>query len=488
VGIVILVRTKHGTIQIELSDSNANIEVKVDGDTIDIAGLGQPLRLKPGEHDILVQGKDFETASRSFTVKEGDNPVLQIKLVPRSLPGASPVPAATTPPETSKPPERIAVATEPPKKAPVVATNSEKPVPDAQWFNGHWYRFYAEQLTWKTAKRRCEELKGHLVTIDSIEQNRFVANLVAQTGWQDAWIGATDEAQEGRWLWTNGQPLGYTNWYTGQPNNKENEEHYALMSNRSFGSNALNWQWSDQPDKSDQHQPGFICEWDSGTPGSSVAGGPTESTTTPKSEPPLAGASPARHATREVILFDGKDLSAWMHSDGQPAKWTVEKGYFEVAEGGNLLTREKFAGDHQIHIEFWIPKKGQKRVNSGVFVQGRYEIQILDSYGVSPLTKQDCGALYGQAAPLLNACKPPGTWQTMEITFQAPKLDGRGNVVAKPHVTVVLNDKTVLDSIEIEKVSVGAINSAIDKPGPLMLQDQGSPVHFRNVWVKSGGG
>lgn len=102
--------------------------------------------------------------------------------------------------------------------------------------------------------------------VDSIEENKFVASLVAaaQGNWEDAWIGATDEVQEGRWVWVNGQPLAFTNWFTNQPNNKNNEEHYALMSNHLLGGTGprIAWRWSDQPNVSKQHRPGYLCEWD----------------------------------------------------------------------------------------------------------------------------------------------------------------------------------------------------------------------------------
>jgi serine/threonine protein kinase len=230
--------------------------------------------------------------------------------------------------------------------------------------------------------------------------------------------------------------------------------------------------------------------------------GSSQSASTPKSEPPPpVAASRPKASDRQLALFDGEDLSAWIHADRQPARWKVGRGFFEIGGGGNLLTKQEFAGDHQIHIEFLIPRgragdaktqkggnsgnaKPERRGNSGVFVQGRYEIQILDSYGSNPPTKQDCGALYGQAAPLVNACKQPGAWQTMDISFRAPKLDARGKIIAKPRIHVVLNDQTVLNDVELETASQAALNSAMDKPGPLMLQDHGDPVRFRNVWVK----
>jgi hypothetical protein len=133
---------------------------------------------------------------------------------------------------------------------------------DAQMFNGHAYKFFAEKMPWKTAKAKCEALDGHLIIVNNAEENAFAAKLVEAAQWEDAWIGATDEAKEGDWRTVQGGPLTYTNWYTGQPNNKQNSEHWALMSNRTFGTERLGWKWSDQPNDSTQHKAGYLCEWE----------------------------------------------------------------------------------------------------------------------------------------------------------------------------------------------------------------------------------
>ncbi|HUQ68663.1 MAG TPA: family 16 glycoside hydrolase [Planctomycetaceae bacterium] len=133
---------------------------------------------------------------------------------------------------------------------------------DAQVFEGHAYKYFPERLSWKEAKARCEALGGHLIFMKNAAENAFVAQLIEQQGGTDSWMGLTDEAKEGRWLWVNGQSLRWTNWFSGNPNNKGNAEHYGLMS-KELGSLKINWQWVDQPNESAQHKPGYVCEWDS---------------------------------------------------------------------------------------------------------------------------------------------------------------------------------------------------------------------------------
>lgn len=136
----------------------------------------------------------------------------------------------------------------------------------ASTFQGHSYRFFPEQLSWKTAKARCETLGGHLVIIENPAENSFVATLVTAGSNDSAWIGATDEGTEGKWRWVNGQPFTWTNWFTrqGQPNDKGAGEDFALMSNKRLANGeSIDWEWCDQPNESlPAHQPGYVCEWD----------------------------------------------------------------------------------------------------------------------------------------------------------------------------------------------------------------------------------
>lgn len=145
-----------------------------------------------------------------------------------------------------------------------LTANTSTSVPaDAAAFQGHAYKYFPEQLPWREAKARCASLGGHLVTLESAAENSFVAKLIERQGGNDCWIGMTDEIEEGRWRWVNGQPvLVWTNWHSNNPNNKGGVEHYGLISKGIAGID-VNWQWVDQPNVSTQHQPGYVCEWDS---------------------------------------------------------------------------------------------------------------------------------------------------------------------------------------------------------------------------------
>jgi hypothetical protein len=200
------------------------------------------------------------------------------------------------------------------------------------------------------------------------------------------------------------------------------------------------------------------------------------------------GAKPPKGA---VIIFDGKDqnLAEWTTRAGKPAEWKVDDGYMEVVPGkGDIMTKEKFGPDFQLHVDFWVPlmpdKTGQARGNSGVFLQGRYEIQVLDSYQNETYANGACGALYGIIAPSKNACKPPEQWQTYDITFRSPRVDDQGKVTEKGILTVVQNGTTIIDQGTFDHVTGGALDEKLGTPGPLLLQDHGCKVRFRNIWLK----
>ncbi len=187
-----------------------------------------------------------------------------------------------------------------------------------------------------------------------------------------------------------------------------------------------------------------------------------------------------------VVLFDGKDLSQWVQvGSDKPAGWKVAKGYMEVG-GGNIRTKQEFM-DCQLHIEFWLPSmpdaKGQARANSGVYLQGRYEVQVLDSYGLRSQSN-DCGAIYGVAAPLVNACRPPEHWQSYDILFHAPKFDDTGNLVTKPRITVLQNGVLIQENVDVFGTTTAGAPGDPKTAGPVMLQDHGNPVRYRNVWVR----
>jgi hypothetical protein len=200
----------------------------------------------------------------------------------------------------------------------------------------------------------------------------------------------------------------------------------------------------------------------------------------PKPNDKTLGQKPPEKA---VVLFDGKDLAGWVKAkDKTPADWPVADGIFTVGRG-NIMTDKRF-GDFRLHLEFNVPympeAKGQARGNSGVYLAGVYELQVLDSYGLKPRT-DDCGAIYKQIAPSVNACKPPLQWQTYDVTFRKAKV-ADGKVAAKARVTVVQNGITIIDDKEIEPTP-GGLSMEAGQDGPLWLQDHGNAVQYRNIWV-----
>ena len=193
------------------------------------------------------------------------------------------------------------------------------------------------------------------------------------------------------------------------------------------------------------------------------------------------GARPPQGA---IVLFDGTGLGGWVKRDGRtPADWPVVDGILTVGRG-NILTERRF-GNFQLHLEFNVPympqARGQARGNSGVYLGGIYELQVLDSYGLK-LQDNDCGAIYKQVVPSTNACKPPLQWQTYDVTFHKAQVDA-GKVVKKARVTVVHNGIKTIDDAEIGPTPAGADNRP-GEDGPLLLQDHGNPVQYRNIWIK----
>lgn len=201
---------------------------------------------------------------------------------------------------------------------------------------------------------------------------------------------------------------------------------------------------------------------------------------------PVAATLGAKPPEGSVVLFDGKGLEGWVKADGKsPAAWAVEDGIFTVVKGQGSIQSQATFGDAQYHLEFNVPympnAKGQARGNSGAYIAGAHEVQILDSFGLKS-QDNDCAAVYKQIAPSINACKPPLQWQTFDITFHKARVEG-GKVIKKARITVVHNGQTVIENAEIG-LSPGGVGTAEGEDGPLMLQDHGNPVQFRNIWVK----
>jgi hypothetical protein len=190
-----------------------------------------------------------------------------------------------------------------------------------------------------------------------------------------------------------------------------------------------------------------------------------------------------------TVLFDGKNTEAWvMQRDRSPCKWEVlDTGAMRV-RGGNIITKENFT-DFQLHLEFKTPympnASGQGRGNSGVYFQGSYEVQVLDSYGLDS-KDNDCGGIYTISAPMVNACLKPGEWQSYDVLFFAPGFDESGKMVKPARVSVLQNGVWIQQNVEVWKPTTAAMpRDDLSKPGPIMLQDHGNPVEYRNIWIRS---
>jgi len=198
---------------------------------------------------------------------------------------------------------------------------------------------------------------------------------------------------------------------------------------------------------------------------------------------PTLGAEPPAGA---IVLFNGKNFKQWKHTNKKPGEdsvqWKLLKGgAMEVVKGtGSIVTKKKFA-DFKLHVEFRTPfmpdARGQARGNSGVYMQERYEVQVLDSYGLEG-QDNECGGIYKIGAPLVNMCAPPTQWQTYDITFYAP-----GAEKTNARVTVVHNGVTIHDNVSLPKPTGGALDSDVNKTGGIYLQDHGNPVQYRNIWL-----
>jgi len=197
-----------------------------------------------------------------------------------------------------------------------------------------------------------------------------------------------------------------------------------------------------------------------------------------------------------IVLFDGKPASManWSDNKGNPSKWVCRDGFMESVKGAGYIQTKREFGSCQLHVEFATPATvkgdGQGRGNSGVFLQGQYEVQVLDSYENKTYADGQCSALYGRAVPLVNVCRKPGQWQSYDIIYHRPLFDKDGNVTRKATFTVLQNGVVVHDHVVLEGGTGWKGRHAIsdyaphgDK-GPIQFQDHGNPVRYRNVWVR----
>ena len=196
-----------------------------------------------------------------------------------------------------------------------------------------------------------------------------------------------------------------------------------------------------------------------------------------------------------TVLFDGtkESVGNWSAVNGEQTKWKLVDGALESVRGAGYIRTKKEFGSCRLHIEFATPAKpegtGQGRGNSGVFLMGKYEVQVLDSFENTTYPDGQCGALYGRKKPLVNASRPPGEWQTYDITFTRPIFDEAGKVTRKARFTVVHNGILIHDDLELSGGTGGAAHSASEyakhaDKGPISLQDHGNPVRYRNIWIQ----
>jgi len=193
------------------------------------------------------------------------------------------------------------------------------------------------------------------------------------------------------------------------------------------------------------------------------------------------GASPGAPPSDAVVLFDGKDLSKWRGRRDTPPRWKVENGYAEQNNTGDISTREDH-GDCQLHVEWRTPTpprgRSQGRGNSGIYLMGRYEVQVLDSYENPTYANGSAGAIYGQHDPLVNASRKPGEWQTYDILFRAPRFQD-GKMTEPGRITVIHNGVLIQYNSKLTRSPGGP-------RGPLVIQDHGDrqPMRFRNIWIR----
>jgi len=190
-----------------------------------------------------------------------------------------------------------------------------------------------------------------------------------------------------------------------------------------------------------------------------------------------------------TVLFDGTDFSKWIHEDGSDVKWHKKGNAMQVAVGtGSIITRENYQ-NFKLHVEFMIPQQpplleGQSRGNrgnSGIYIQKRYEVQILDSFGVEELKDYDCGSVYMTRKPDKNVSRMPGKWQSFDITFYGAVFRD-GKKIKNARITVYQNNKRIHNNFSIPD-KTGAGEPEGPEPGPIKLQDHQNDVMFRNIWI-----
>jgi hypothetical protein len=207
--------------------------------------------------------------------------------------------------------------------------------------------------------------------------------------------------------------------------------------------------------------------------------------------PGNTGLQPLTPPSDAIVLFDGKSLENWQTLDGKPAQWLIGKdGSITVVKGkGDIVTKQKF-GNFQLHIEFRTPAQvvgtGQGRGNSGIFMQERYELQVLDCYNNKTYTNGQTASIYKQTVPLVNVCRKPGEWQAYDVIYSAPVFNEDGTLKTPAYITVLQNGVLVQNHTEIKGTTeyIGAPKIIKHDKGGIKLQDHGNPVSYRNIWIR----
>jgi hypothetical protein len=217
-------------------------------------------------------------------------------------------------------------------------------------------------------------------------------------------------------------------------------------------------------------------------------------------QPRIVDAPPGKPPSDAIVLFDGRGTGQFLNTKGEPCHWPVVDGAMEVREG--FIVSKLHFRDAQLHVEFAVPKDGKKggwAGNSGVYLFGMYELQILNSHQNPVEPKETVGAIYGISPPRVNAARRPGEWQVYDIVYIAPRRDGQGKIAEPGSITALLNGVLVQHNARFtesisrwnplrykktaytDKILAGILKTGC---GPLFLQDHGSPVRFRNVWIR----
>ncbi len=224
-------------------------------------------------------------------------------------------------------------------------------------------------------------------------------------------------------------------------------------------------------------------------PPKTAVAAPTELPQPPVITPPPACKDASSPPSDAIALFDGSSLDGFTKFGGGPAGWKLNADKtMTIAPGsGSIVSKELFT-DAQVHVEFATPSlatsAGQDRGNSGVYLQGRYEVQVLDSFQSETYADGQCGALYKQYAPLVNASRGPGEWQTYDIIFRAARFDATGKRLEKARITVLHNGVLIHNEAELSGVTGYAPIKELPEPGPLYLQDHNCTVKYRNIWMR----